>query len=93
MSPEEEQTRGHKAQRVLKDEMYQEAYTEIQARLVGLLAQAEIIGEQRERLNNLLIAHNKVKQYMEQVLLGGKMAAEQIERDRTLKERMLRMVS
>jgi hypothetical protein len=93
MSPEEEQTRGHKAQRVLKDDMYIEAFETIQSRIVGLLAQSETTGEQRERLNALLVAHNKVKQYMEQVVLGGKMAAEQIERERTLKERMLRMVS
>jgi hypothetical protein len=73
--------------------MYVEAYAVIETRIVGLLAQSEIVGEQRERLNALLVAHNKVKQYMEQVVLGGKMAAEQIERERTLKERMLRMVS
>jgi hypothetical protein len=90
MSPEEEQSRGFKAQRVLKDDMYIEAFAVIQDRLVGLLAQAEIIGEQRERVNNLLVAHNKVKQYMEQVVLGGKMAAEQIERERTLADRILR---
>jgi len=92
MSPEEEVQRGGRAQRVLGDEMYKEAFDTIQARIVGLLAQSETVGEQRERLNALLVAHNKVKQYMEQVVIGGKMAAEQIEHDRTLKERMLRMV-
>jgi len=92
MSPEEEVQRGGRAQRVLGDEIYKEAFDTIQARIVGLLAQSETIGEQRERLNALLVAHNKIKQYMEQVALGGKMAAEQIERERTLAERMLRRV-
>ncbi len=90
MSPEEERARGHKADRVLKDDMYIEAFAVIQDRIVSMLAQSETTGEQRERLNNLLVAHNKVKQYMEQVLLGGKMAAEQIERERTLADRILR---
>ena len=92
MSPEEEVKRGGRAQRVLGDDIYKEAFDTIQSRIVGLLAQSETVGEQRERLNALLVAHNKVKQYMEQVVIGGKMAAEQIEHDRTLKERMLRMV-
>ncbi len=92
MSPEEEVTRGHKAGRVLKDDMYIEAFAVIQDRIVSMLAQSETTGEQRERLNAHLVAHNKVKQYMEQVLLGGKMAAEQIERERTLADRILRRV-
>jgi flagellar assembly factor FliW len=90
VSPELEVARGHKAQRVLKDEMYLEAFSAIQDRIVGLLAMAETTGEQRANLNALLVAHNKVKQYMEQVVLGGKMAAEQIERERTLADRILR---
>jgi flagellar assembly factor FliW len=90
MSPELEVTRGHKAQRVLKDEMYLEAFSAIQDRIVGLLAMAETTGDQRANLNALLVAHNKVKQYMEQAVLGGKMAAEQIERERTLADRILR---
>jgi flagellar assembly factor FliW len=90
MSPELEVARGHKAQRVLKDDMYLEAFSAIQDRIVGLLAMAETTGEQRANLNALLVAHNKVKQYMEQVVLGGKMAAEQIERERTLADRILR---
>jgi hypothetical protein len=51
---------------------------------------AETTGDQRANLNALLVAHNKVKQYMEQVVLGGKMAAEQIARERTLADRILR---
>lgn len=92
MSPELEVTRGGQAQRLLNDDMHKEAFDTIQARIVGLLAQSETTGERRERLNHLLVAHQQIRSYWEQVILGGKMAAEQIERDRTLKERMLRMV-
>ena len=88
MSPELEITRGHNAKRVLDDPMYQEAFATVQKRVVDLLAQAETYGERRERLNHLLVALHSVKGYLEQVVVGGKMAAEQIERERTLKERM-----
>jgi len=93
VSPEDEVQRGGRAQRVLGDEIYKEAFDTIQARIVGLLAQSETTGERRERLNHLLVAHTQVRQYMEQVVIGGKMAAEQIERERTLKERMLRRIA
>lgn len=92
MSPELEVTRGGQAQRLLNDAMHKEAFETIHARIVGLLAQSETTGERRDRLNHLLVAHTQIHAYWEQVIIGGKMAAEQIERDRTLKERMLRMV-
>lgn len=81
-----------RAQRLLGDDMHKEAFETIHARIVGLLAQSETTGERRDRLNQLLVAHTQIKAYWDQVILGGKMAADQIERDRTLKERMLRMV-
>lgn len=88
MSPEEEQVRGHKAQRVLADELYQEAFASVREQIVSLLSQAETTGDKRQRLNDLLVALSKVNRYLEQVMTGGKMAAQEIERQRPLKERI-----
>ncbi len=43
---------------------------------------------QRERLNMLLVALSAVERYMRNVMEGGKIAAAEIERERTLRERM-----
>jgi hypothetical protein len=88
MTPEEEIARGRNAKRVLDDAMYQEAYSIVRERIVSQLSQAETVGEKRDRLNSLLVALSTVQRYMEQVALGGRMAAEQIERDRTMGERI-----
>ena len=88
MTPEEEIARGRNAKRILDDAMYQEAYTTVRERIVSQLSQAETLGEKRDRLNSLLVALSTVQRYMEQVAIGGRMAAEQIERDRTMGERI-----
>ena len=88
MSPEEEVSRAAKAQRVLADDMYNEAYSVIRERIVQQLSQAETTGDKRDRLNALLVSLETVRRYMEQVVISGKMAAQQIERDRTLSERV-----
>lgn len=88
MSPELEITRGNNAQRVLSDAMYVEAFNAIETRLVDMMASADLDDARGTHLRHLLTAHRKVKQYMEQVMLGGKLAAQEIERERKLKERM-----
>jgi hypothetical protein len=88
MTPEDEIKRGHNARRLLDDAIYKEAHEVIRERIVSQLSLAETTGEKRERLNNLLIALSSVHKYMEQVAVGGKMAAEQIERDKTFAERV-----
>ena len=88
MTPEQEIERGRNARRVLDDKMYQESYSVVRERIVSQLSQAETVGDKRERLNSLLVALSTVQRYMEQVAIGGKMAAEQIERDRTLTQRV-----
>lgn len=92
MTPEEELQRGNEARRVLHDRIYLEAYETIRERIVQQLAQVETDDAKRGRLNSLLIAHEAVRRYMEQVMLTGKMAAAQIERDKTLAERMRGLV-
>jgi len=88
VSPEAEITRGNNARRILDDAMYVEAYAAIEQRLVDLMASADLDDAKGTHLRHLLAAHRKVRQYMEQVMIGGKLAAEQIERERTLAERV-----
>ena len=90
MSPEAEITRGHNAQRVLKDAMYVEAFDSIEKRLIDLMTSADMDDAKGTHLRHLLTAHRKVRQYMEQVMIGGKMASEQLERERTLTERLFK---
>lgn len=88
MTPEQEIERGFAAKRLLEDSIYKEAHETIRERIVGQLSLAETVGDKRERLNSLLVALSSVHRYMEQIAIGGKMAAEQIERDRTFTERV-----
>ena len=79
--------RGGEAQRLLRDAIYNEAHTAIRERLVSLLEQ-DIEPGKRDRVNDDIRALSRVRKYIEQVAMGGKMAAEQIERERTFRERM-----
>jgi hypothetical protein len=88
MTPEEEQRRGARVQQVLGHEIYVEAYEAIRTRLLTMLESADLPADKRQRLNDLLIAQAQHRRYMEQVMVGGKIAAEQIERDRTFAERV-----
>lgn len=89
MTPDEEIRRGRHARNVLDDEVYRKAYEAVRDRIVSQLSLAETVDDKRERLNSLLVALATVQRYMEQVMLTGKMAAEQIERDRKFSERVL----
>jgi hypothetical protein len=88
MTPEEEQRRGSLARQVLGSPIYQEAHTVIRERILQQLSQAELSDDKRNRLNYLLIALGSVQKYMQNIMDGGKMAGEQIERDRTFAERV-----
>jgi len=88
VSPEEEQRRGSLAKQVLGNPVYQEAYAVIRERTWSKLAQAETTPEVRDRLNHIAIALESLHKYMTNVMDGGKMASEQIERDRTFAERV-----
>ena len=90
MTGHNEEARGEEARRILDAAIYKEAWTAIRDRIIGQLELADTEGPKRQRLNDLLVAHRKAKQYMEQVLMSGTLAAQEIERQRTLKERILR---
>jgi hypothetical protein len=88
MSPEQEEQRGERARQVLDNEVYREAYKAMTDRIVSQLSLADTPDDKRERLNDLLIALAKVENYLRQVLVSGTMAAMDIERRRTLAERL-----
>ena len=90
MSPQEEERRGLEAQVVLENGIYKESYKVIRDNIVSQLSLADLADDKRQRLNNLLVALAKVEQYMKQVMVSGTMAAMQIERERTLAERIMR---
>ena len=88
LSPQEEERRGLEAQVVLENGIYKESYKVIRDNIVAQLSLADLADDKRQRLNNLLVALAKVEQYMKQVMVSGTMAAMQIERERTLAERV-----
>ena len=69
--------RGEEAHRILSAEIYREAFSIIEERLISQLATIEITQERAEYLRQLLVANRKVRSYMEQVMLTGRMAEEQ----------------
>lgn len=88
MSPEQEERRGLEAQQVLQNGIYKEAYSAIRDNIVTQLSLADLADERRKRLNDLLVALGKVEGYMRQVMVSGTMAAQEIERQRSLAERV-----
>lgn len=90
MTPQEEERRGVEAKYILDNAIYREAYDTIRSNIVSQLSLADTPDDKRARLNNLLIALSKIEQYMKQIMASGTMAAMQIERDRTLAERLFK---
>jgi hypothetical protein len=88
VTPEEEERRGHEAQQILSNPIYRESWEAIKDRIVQQLTSADLPDDKRKRLNDLLVSHAKAKQYMEQVVVSGKMAVQEIEKQRGLVERM-----
>jgi hypothetical protein len=82
MNPEDEIARGHNAQRILGDAMYQEAFTAVRDRLIALLESAELADDKRQRVNDLLVALTQTRKYLQKTLESGKMAADEIERNK-----------
>lgn len=90
MTLQEEERRGVEAKYILDNAIYREAYDTIRSNIVSQLSLADTPDDKRGRLNNLLIALSKIEQYMKQIMASGTMAAMQIERDRTLAERLFK---
>jgi hypothetical protein len=87
MTPEDEMRRANDFKRLTKDSAYIEAFTILRDRLY-ILNEQDNPDDKTARINADIKALARVRKYMEQVILGGKMAADQIERDRTFRERV-----
>ncbi len=87
MQPEDEVIRGNQARAILQDKLYQESWAVVEAQLVSLLKQVDIDPEKEKRVLYALKGLAKAKGYLESVMTTGKMAAQQIERDKTFTER------
>jgi len=90
MDPAQEERRGEQARQIINAPLYQEAGAAFEARLVSELAQQDLRPERVTELRTLLVWHRKYRQYFEQILVTGTMAAMDAERKRTLRERMFR---
>lgn len=88
MNPEQEERRGEDARQVLENSIYKEAYAQIEANIVAKMAQQATTAAEGEDLRRLLIALRKVRTYIEQVAVTGKMAAIEADRKRGLVEQM-----
>ena len=70
--------RGEEAHRILNADVYKEAFQTIEERLISQLATIEITTERAEYLRQLLVANRKIRGYLEQVMLTGKMEVERL---------------
>lgn len=73
--------RAEQATQLLANPLYNEAYDAIGDRIVSQLTLADLPDDKRKRLNDLLVSLAKIRQYMEQVIFGGKQAAKQVEQE------------
>ena len=80
--------RSGDAQQVLDNPIYRESYEMIERNIVSQLRLADLDPARRVRLNDLLVALAKARTYIEQVMLTGKMEAQEMERERTRLEKM-----
>lgn len=87
MSYEEDMKRGLLAESVLTNEVYTDAYDKIEQ---GILAQwrASTDKVEREELHKLLKLLDKVKGLTESVMRSGQIAAKELDRKRSLSERV-----
>lgn len=84
MDLHEDARRGVEAKQVLQAGIYREAFRILEDRFIAELAKIEITRERAEYVRQLLVANRKIKSYLEQVMVTGQMAEQQI----TLLERM-----
>ncbi len=69
--------RGEEAHRILSAPIYKEAFAQIEATLLAQLTVIEITKERAEYLRQLMVAHRKIRSYLEQVMVTGQLAEQQ----------------
>lgn len=87
MSLESELERGRLAEAVLTNEVYTDAYTQIEQEITRKWRESRDKDE-REQLHQLLRMLEKARTVLEATMRSGKVAAETLQRKRSLSERM-----
>lgn len=87
MTDEQDVARGRKAEEVLGNEVYSDAYTVIEQEIHRKWQESRS-PEDREHLHRLLMALGLVKSSLESTMRSGKLAAKELDRKRTLSERL-----
>lgn len=93
MSYDQEQRRGNEAEQLLANPLLKEAFAVVEARIVSELKNMDITEEKRERLQLLLALGDKYQKYLRDVVTTGNMAGMEVERQRTLTERIRRFAT
>lgn len=73
-------SRGAEAAQVLHNTIYKEAFEQIEKNVIAQIASADTSDEAAAKLRNLLIAMRRFKTYMEQVMVTGKYAEQELVR-------------
>lgn len=89
MTDAEKVLRGNDAQSVLDNPAYQDAYAQIEARLVETWKAARTPGE-REECHQLLRVLEKVHSVLDTTMRTGKLADDVIRRKRTFADKLLK---
>lgn len=87
MSLESELERGRLAEAVLTNEVYTDAYTQIEQEITRKWRESRDKDE-REQLHQLLRMLEKARTVLEATMRSGKVAAEALQRKRSLSERI-----
>lgn len=89
MSDYAEAERGQQAQAVLDNPVYAQAYDSVEAGLISLWRQSRDARE-REQAHQMLTMLDKVRAVIEGAMRSGKVSEKELERKRSLAERVLR---
>jgi hypothetical protein len=87
MSHEADVERARRAREVLDNPVYAAAYGDVREALHAAWAESKD-GEDREHLHRLLLSLEKVNTIMEATMRNGEVAAKELQRKRTLAERV-----
>lgn len=87
MSDEQDMQRGRLAEDVLNNEVYADAHDQIEQEIYRKWQDSRS-PDDREQLHRLLMALRLVKSSLESTMRSGKLAAAELERKRTLSERI-----
>lgn len=88
MDTQQEAIRAVDAKQLLEHPLFREAFEGIERRIITELRSADLSDDRRKRLNDLLVSLARVRSYIEQIAVTGDLIAAQIERDKSMTERM-----